>query len=76
MFLLLLQSDAQRNDVKPIKQMAESNHCSQIKGGTIRKNKSKIQKITHPLGSELFKFAPFYKGYDGTKTWPHLELNS
>lgn len=76
LFLLLLQSNAQRDGVKLIKQMAESNHCSQIKGCTIRKDKSKIQKITHPLGSELFKFAPFYKGYDGMKTWPHLALNS
>lgn len=44
LFLLLLQSNAQRDDIKLIKQMAESNHCSQIKGCTIRKDKSKIQK--------------------------------
>jgi hypothetical protein len=37
--------------------MAESNHCFQIKGRTIRKDVSKIQKITHPLGSKIFKIA-------------------
>lgn len=44
LFLLSLQSDAQRDEVKSIKQMAESNQCSQMKGHTVRKDESETQK--------------------------------
>lgn len=60
-FLLLLQSDAQRDDVKIIKQMAKSDQCSQIKGHTIRKDERKMQTITHWFGSKIFKFLSIYK---------------
>lgn len=44
LFFLLLQSDAQRAEVKIIKQMAESNQCSQVKGHTVREDESELQK--------------------------------
>jgi hypothetical protein len=61
LFFLLLQSDAQRDDVKIIKQMAECNQCSQIKGHTIRQDESKREEITHWFGSKIFKFSSVWK---------------
>lgn len=61
LFLLLLQSDAQRNEVRIVKQMAESNPYSQIKGHTIRKDECEIQKATHCFGSKVFKFSSIYE---------------
>lgn len=61
LFLLLLQSDAQRDAVKIIKQMAESNQCSQVKGHTVREDESELQKTTHCFGSKIFKLPSIYK---------------
>lgn len=61
LFLLWLQSDAQRDEVKIIKQMAESNQCSQIKGHTIRTEAREVQKTTHCFGSKIFKLSSIYK---------------
>lgn len=60
LFLLLLQSDTQRDEVKIIKQMAESNQCSQIKGHTIRKDESELLKTTHCFGLKIFKLSSIY----------------
>lgn len=61
LFLLLPQSDAQRDEVKIIKKMAESNPCSQIKGHKVRKDESEIQKTTHCFGSKVFKLSSIYE---------------
>ena len=61
LFLLLLQSDAQRDEVRIFKQMVESNPYSQIKGHTIRKDECEIQKATHCFGSKVFKLSSIYE---------------